>query len=1240
MNAPVSPHHLTPELHEALGRVTLDDKYTLAKGRAYMNGTQALVRLLMLQHERDAKAGLNTAGFVSGYRGSPLGAVDQTLWKAKKHLEEHHIAFQPGLNEDLAATSIWGSQQVNMSPHAKYDGVFGMWYGKGPGVDRCGDVFKHANAAGTSKHGGVLVLAGDDHSAKSSTLPHQSDHILKACGIPVFFPATVQEYLDLGLHAYAMSRYSGLWIGFKVVTDVVEASASVIVDPDRVEIKLPEDFIVPPEGLNIRWPDSPLEQEARLMDFKWYAALAYVRANKLNYTVWDSPHARFGIMASGKAYLDTRQALMDLGLGEAECAQFGIRLFKVGVVWPLDAYHVREFATGLQEILVVEEKRQIIEYQLKEELYNFSEHARPRVFGKFDDKQGGEWAIPQGNWLLPAKYELSPASIARAIANRLANFELPAEVCARIDARLAIIDAKEKALAKPRLVVERKPFFCSGCPHNTSTNVPEGSRAVAGIGCHYMTVWMPDRRTETFTQMGGEGTPWIGQAPFTNEKHIFANIGDGTYFHSGVLAIRAAIAAKVNITYKILFNDAVAMTGGQATDGSLTVPNITRQMAAEGARKIIVVTDEPEKYDGHWTPDRVVQNEAGSAAIATGKKPKALPSDAHLAHGVTVHHRDDLDRLQRELREIEGVTILIYDQTCASEKRRRRKKIVDGKPLFPDPAKRVFINDLVCEGCGDCSVQSNCLSIEPLETEFGRKRVINQSSCNKDYSCVKGFCPSFVTVEGGKLRKGKGGSVADVDHLFDLPDPAIPQAIAPYGILVMGVGGTGVVTIGQLLGMAAHLEGKGVSVLDMAGLAQKGGEVSSHVQIAATPEKLQATRIATGEADLVLGCDIIVTGNKEAIAKMQAGKTRAVVNTANMPTSDFVRDPDWQFPGSSFELDIREALSVNANDACDFIDANRLTVALLGDALYTNPFMLGYAWQKGWIPVTREALERAIELNAVQVEANKKAFTWGRRAAHDRAAVERVAFPAEVVELKRESTRKLSGSLDESIARRVEFLVGYQNVAYAEKYKVLVEAVRAAESKLALSKAGKRAELPLSAAVARYYFKLMAYKDEYEVARLYTDTAFMDKINAQFEADDKTGPLTLKFHLAPPMFSKRDDQGHLIKKQFGPWMMKAFGVLAKFKGLRGTALDLFGYTEERRAERALIVEYEATIRMMLAKLDAANLNAAVAVASVPEDIRGYGHIKEASMAKAKAAREQLIAAFNAPVSEIGRARAA
>jgi indolepyruvate ferredoxin oxidoreductase len=760
MNAP-----LPEAVRHALASVTLDDKWTLERGRAYMNGTQALIRLALLQRQRDQLAGRHTAGFISGYRGSPLGSVDQTAWKAATHLERHHIKFQPGLNEDLAATSVWGTQQVNMYAGAKYDGVFAMWYGKGPGVDRCGDVFKHANAAGTSPHGGVLALAGDDHGAKSSTLPHQSDHIFKACMMPVLYPATVQEYLDLGLHGFAMSRYAGVWVGVKTVTEVVEASASVVIDPERVDIVLPGDFQMPAGGLNIRWPDTPLEQEARLLDYKLYAALAYCRANKLNHTVVDSPSARFGIVASGKAYLDTRQALADLGLDDATCARIGIRLFKCGMVWPLEAQSIRGFAEGLEEILVVEEKRQLIEYQFKEELFSWIGSGKriPRVIGKFDEKDGGEWAVPQGNWILPAHYEFSPAIVAKAIVQRIGRLELPSDVRARMAARLAVIEAKEKALAKPRVVTERKPFYCSGCPHNTSTVVPAGSRAVAGIGCHYMVVWQ-DRNTSTFTQMGGEGTPWIGQAPFTDEKHIFANLGDGTYFHSGYLAVRAAVAAKVPITYKILFNDAVAMTGGQTVDGQLTVPQITRQMAAEGVGKIVVVTDEPEKYDVENLVE--LDHSASNAKGATG--------DAWtLAKGVSVHHRDDLEKIQLELREFAGVSVLIYDQTCASEKRRRRKQNKPAKIVFPDPPRRTVINELVCEGCGDCSVQSNCLSVEPLETEFGRKRQINQSSCNKDFSCLKGFCPSFVTVEGGRLKKSRAATA----QVPALPEPVVPTPV-------------------------------------------------------------------------------------------------------------------------------------------------------------------------------------------------------------------------------------------------------------------------------------------------------------------------------------------------------------------------------------------------------------------------------------------------------------------------------
>jgi len=1191
MNAP-----LPDSVRRALAEISLDDRWTLERGRAYMSGTQALLRLAMLQRSRDVAAGLNTAGFVTGYRGSPLGSVDQTAWRAKKHLEANHIRFHTGLNEDLAATSVWGTQQVGMAPGAKYDGVFAMWYGKGPGVDRCGDVFKHANAAGTSPRGGVLALAGDDHGAKSSTLPHQSDHIFKACMIPVLYPATVQEYLDLGLHGFAMSRYAGIWVAMKTVTEVVEASSSVVVDPDRVQIALPTDFVMPPGGLNIRWPDTPLAQEARLLDHKLYAALAYCRANRLNTTVLDSPQARFGIVASGKAYLDMRQALADLGLDEATCARIGIRVFKVGMVWPLEAQAVRAFAEGLEEILVVEEKRQLIEYQIKEDLYAWIGTGRriPRVIGKFDEKDGGEWSVPQGSWVLPAHSELSPSVVAKAIAARIGRLELPSDVRERLQARLALIEAKETSLARPRLVAERKPYFCSGCPHNTSTVVPEGSRAVAGIGCHYMAIWM-DRSTSTFTQMGGEGAPWIGQAPFTDEKHIFANLGDGTYFHSGYLAIRAAVAANVAITYKILFNDAVAMTGGQPTDGQLTVPAITQQVYAEGVRRIVIVTDQPEKYDAASERDHSAVNAHGAEGDAW-----------KLAPGVAVHHRDELDRVQRELREYPSVSVLVYDQTCASEKRRRRKQNKPEQEVFPDPPRRVVINELVCEGCGDCSVQSNCLSVEPLETEFGRKRRINQSSCNKDFSCLKGFCPSFVTVEGGRLKKGKAAAAS----VPQSPLPQVPELPGGrgYGIVVTGVGGTGVVTIGQLLGMAAHIEGRGVSVLDMAGLAQKGGAVFSHVQIAARPEDLYATRIAMNESDLVLGCDLITSASSEALSKIRSGRTKAVLNTAESPTADFVKNPDWSSGAAGMLQQIREAVGVDGHAAA--VDATGLATALLGDGIYTNPFVLGFAWQKGWIPLAYETLTRAIELNGVTIDANKCAFEWGRAAAHDVEAVKKAAFPAQVIEFKRAST------LDEIVGRRVEFLTAYQNAAYAQRYKDLVERVRRVES-------DRLQSTKLSEAVARYYFKLLAIKDEYEVARLHSDPAFRDRISAMFEGDYK-----LAFHLAPPLLAKPDPvTGKLAKRRFGPWMMGAFGVLAKLRFLRGTAFDVFGATAERRMERALIGEYEQLVDELLGRLAADNHPLAVELANLPEEIRGYGHVKAQHLEKARSKQAELLARF-------------
>jgi len=1169
MNAP-----LDPDLRQALEQASLEDRWTRERGRVYLSGTQALVRLLMLQRQRDLAAGLNTAGFLTGYRGSPLGGVDMTAARARAHLERHHVRFQPGVNEDLAATAVWGTQQVNMFAGAKYDGVFAMWYGKGPGVDRCGDVFKHANAAGTSPKGGVLVAVGDDHGAKSSTLAHQSDHILKACLIPVLFPASIQEYLDLGLHAYAMSRYAGVWVGFKCVTEVVEASTAVIVDPERVSIRLPEHFAMPPGGLNIRWPDTPLAQEARLLDHKLYAALSYCRENRLNRIEIDSPDARFGIVASGKAYLDTRQALFDLGLDEQACRRVGIRLFKCAMVWPLEARSIRDFAEGLTEILVVEEKRQVIEYQLKEELFQWIAAGKrvPRVIGKFDEKDGGEWAVPQGNWILPAADEFSPAIVAKAIAARIGKLELPADVRAGIQARLAVIAASERAALQVEPTPQRLPYFCPGCPHNTSTRVPDGSRAVAGIGCHYMVVWM-DRGTSTFTQMGGEGVPWIGQAPFTSERHIFANLGDGTYFHSGFLAIRAAVAAQVPITYKILYNDAVAMTGGQHVDGVLEVPQLTRQVAAEGVQRIVVVTDEPHKYGAR----------------------------AAFAEGATIRPRSELDAVQRELREYPGVSVLVYDQTCANEKRRRRKR-----GAYPDPARRVLINELVCEGCGDCSVQSNCLAVEPYETEFGRKRRINQSSCNKDFSCLNGFCPSFVTVEGGAPRRPRAAEAAP-------PEPAQPE-IAPlpagksYGILITGVGGTGVVTVGQLIGTAAHLEGRGVSVLDMAGLAEGRGAVYSHVRLATRSEDLYATRIATGEADLLLGCDLIVSAGHETLSKFRPGRTRAVVNTAESPTAEFVRNPDWQSRASDLEGRIAEAIG-NESDFAR-IDAQALATALMGDAIFTNPFMLGFAWQRGWLPLRYESLMRAIDLNGTAVPANQRAFEWGRAAAFDADAVRRAAFPAQVIEFKR-----FSGSVAELTGRRIEFLTSYQDTAYARRYSELVDRVRRVESDRLTG------STQLSEAVARYYFKLLAYKDEYEVARLHADPAFSRNIAEQFE-----GPYRLNYYLAPPMLARRDPRTGIARKvRFGPWMGGVFRVLARLKFLRGTLLDPFGYSTERRTERELIGEYEQVIDEVLARLDARNHALAIELASLPERIRGFGHVKAASLQAARERQSQLLA---------------
>jgi len=1165
-----------------LRAVTLDDKYDATDGKVYITGTQALVRLPIMQRQRDLAAGLNTAGYISGYRGSPVGGYDQALWKARRQLQEHHIRFQPGLNEDLAATAIWGTQQLNCFPGAKYDGVFSIWYGKGPGVDRSGDALRHGNQAGSSAHGGVLAVAGDDHGAKSSTMAAQTDFIFSAVSMPVLAPATVQDYVDLGLHGFALSRFSGLWVGLKAVTDTIETAGIVDVSPARVRPVLPDGVDMPPGGLNLRWPEETfLQLEERLTRYKMPAALAYARANRLDANVFGRDDlgaggepARLGIVSTGKSWLDVMQALSELGIDDATARRIGLKVMKVAMPWPLEPHGVRAFCDGVEEVLVIEEKRSLIEAQLKEQLYAVAE--RPRVLGKTDTA---------GAPLVPEAGEISPAMCARIIAARLRALaaapdaqaqarrgEIGADVLARVDARLALLDAKQK-VGKTFETIERIPYFCAGCPHNSSTKVPEGSRALAGIGCHYMAQWM-DRSTATFTQMGAEGMTWVGQAPFSDTKHVFQNLGDGTYNHSGSLAIRHAVATRTPMTYKILFNDAVAMTGGQQHDGTLTPAQIQRQVRAEGVEKIVVVTDEPDKYpSGYFDAD------------------------------VPVRHRRELDAVQRELRDYPGVSVLIYDQTCAAEKRRRRKR-----GAFPDPDRRAFINEAVCEGCGDCGVQSNCVAIEPVETEFGRKRAINQSACNKDFSCVNGFCPSFVTVEGAKPRRGVASGVATDAVDIGLPSVALPPIEGAYSLLVTGIGGTGVVTIGQVLGMAAHLEGKGVTVLDMAGLAQKNGAVMSFVRFGLSPEDLHAPRIGTAGADAILGCDIVVTAGRDALSRAAKGRTRVVANVATTPTADFTRNADWKFPLGGMEGAICDAVG---DEQASFVEATRLATGLLGDAIATNMFMLGYAYQKGLIPVSAVAIDRAIELNEVAVEQNRSAFLWGRRAAVDPRRVDEVAAPPKMVPV----SRKLSESLDELIARRVDFLTAYQDEAYAKRYLALVDRVRSAETPLGPA-------LPLTEAVARYFFKLMTYKDEYEVARLYSSGQFAQRLGEAFDGD-----LRLRFHLAPPLFARRNARGELVKSEYGPWVMTAFRWLARLRRLRGTALDPFGRTEERRAERQLVTEYESTIAGISARLSADNRPLAVEIASVPEQIRGFGHVKVRHMALAREARAQLLGRF-------------
>ena len=1130
-----------------LDNYELLDRYRRESGRVLMTGTQALVRIALMQRTVDVDAGLNTAGFISGYRGSPLGMVDQELWRAHRFLEESNIEFLPAVNEDLAATAVLGSQQVETDPNKTVDGVFGIWYGKGPGVDRAGDALKHGNAYGSSPTGGVLVVAGDDHGCISSSMPHQSDVAFLTFMMPHLNPASVAEYLEYGLYGIALSRFSGMWVGFKAITETVESAMSVELPPYR-QFVTPSSFVVPPTGLHYRWPDFPGPQIEERLEAKKAATLAFAAANPIDRKIFDVPNASFGIVTTGKAHLDLMEALRLLGIDAAEAARIGLDVYKVGMVWPLEPQGALDFVQGKNEVLVVEEKRGIIESQFKEYFYDYPGRKPKHLAGKADEN---------GMRLVPWVGELSPLQLAPIVASRL-DREFGGDRFRRLAEQLEQNRGTEISIEG----ATRMPYFCSGCPHNTSTKVPEGSKALAGIGCHFMASWM-GRETDGLIQMGGEGVNWIARSKFNGGEHVFQNLGDGTFYHSGSLAIRQSIAAGTNITYKILFNDAVAMTGGQPVDGPLSVQSIAQAMRAEGVDRIAVISDEPELF-----------------------------SSGDFPAGTTISHRRELDSVQRELREIPGVTVLIYAQTCATEKRRRRKR---GK--LEDPNKFVVINELVCEGCGDCSVESNCLSVVPKETKFGRKRQIDQNSCNKDYSCLNGFCPSFVTVEGKIDRPQAAAAYQDeLKALGDaLPDANIPVIDSCYDLLVTGVGGTGVVTVGALITMAAHLEGKGASELDFMGFAQKFGPVLSYLRIGEQPGNINQVRIEPASADALIGCDLVVSSSPKASITYRRGHTRAVINSAEMHTGDVIRQRD-----ANLRVDARLAAIESAIGSSNLssMNANRLAERLMGDTIYANIIMTGCAWQKGMIPVSLEALQRAIELNDVKIDANKQAFMWGRIAAHEPAAIEKLLGA---------NDEPRNESLEDMIEARREFLVGYQNAALAKRYVALVEKVRAAEASIGDGDS-------LSRAVIQAWFRLLSYKDEYEVARLQTSPGFLASVRRDFGDGVK-----LRFHLAPPLLGgKKDARGRPLKREFGAWILPVFRLLARLKGLRGTAFDIFGYTAERRMERELITEFESLLSDALPTIDAANYDELLTSIRAYLDVRGFGPVKEKAVQEMRA----------------------
>jgi len=1152
----------------AIRSVSLSDKYSQAKGPVFLTGIQALVRLPLDQAARDRQAGLRTGGFISGYRGSPLGGYDQQLEKNAALLEASHIHFQPGVNEELGATAVWGAQKLDrIGANADYDGIFGIWYGKAPGVDRASDVLKQANASGTARHGGVLAIAGDDSLAKSSILPAQSDFAFMNCEIPVLNPADIQEVLDYGLHGIALSRFSGLWCGLIALADTMDASAVVSVDPERLTFVLPKNQ----DPRRLEELNRPLllknriDNERMVRTLSLPAAHAYMRANGLDRVAFGAEKARFGLITTGKAYRDLRQALDLLGISENRAKAMGLAIYKVAMPWPLEPLGLAEFGKGLERVLVVEHKRGVMEPQVKEQMFHWPEDQRPKVWGK---------STPEGVPFLKDVLELSTLDLLHGLVGFLPELASDRSIRARIErmeiqVRWAGDNASDSV---------RSPYFCSGCPHSTSTKVPEGARAMPGIGCHAMTE-INDRTTEGQVAMGGEGALWVGQAAFSKDKHVFANLGDGTYYHSGLLAIRQAIAAKVPITYKLLFNDAVAMTGGQHHDGPLTVPQITRQLEGEGVGRIVVVSERPHLYaDG-----------------------------AGIAPGVAIEHRDRLMQVQEDLAAYPGVSVIVYDQTCAAEKRRRRKT-----GAYEDPGKRLMINKRVCEDCGDCSVQSNCLAVEPVETPFGRKRAINQSSCNLDFSCVKGFCPSFVWIEGGTIRKQAEADL-DIDALARAlanPVPAAPTRT--LNILFAGIGGMGVTTAGAVLAMAAHLDGLNASTLDMTGLAQKGGPVTSHLRLSAPGHDIEGPRVPTGGLDLLIASDMLVANTEEVLALADRTRTLAVVNTEVAPTAEFAMRQTLSFDAARLAKTLE-----TANRMVVAFDAARIGERLFGDAIFANMLLIGAAWQKGALPVNADAIENAIRLNGAAAEKNIQAFRAGRILGNDPCAFDTLFTVAK---------KSSETPLEERIAFLADELARYQNDAYAKWFLAAIDRLRRADAAFGAG------AMRLTRNAAESLFKLMAYKDEYEVARLYADPKFAEDLRVQFEDVRQ-----VKVMLAPPLVSRMDPAtGRPKKRAFGPWVFSAFRLLSRLKGLRGTGFDPFGYSTERRGERAMITQFEADLDLIVKSLGAVPYGLLTELARVPDMVRGYGPVKQANLEKATARRDSFLQRLERERAEAGK----